>query len=228
MPVITAAIAAAGLITAGVGMYEQHQALEKQKQDQQVAANAMSVSAQQMNAAQVSEIGHEQQVQDLNKKQMDMEYTRAQTEMLRNWQKARSMSLATANAQGLGGLHNSSALAGSYGAESGEANRGLLGNTQNYMNATDIFNVNKMINTDKINLANAQTQYQGGQQVYNTVTAQGQASAAEAGGLISLGGSMVSSAGTLGNLFTTGASAAGNMFSFGTGPGSWQNSMGSK
>lgn len=204
---IIAAAAIGGLVMSGVGMMKQQDALKQQKAQQTAAAGEMM-------AAQTDEIQNEQAVEGQKRKQMDLDYRRQQLQIVRNSQQARSLSLATATHQGVGGQAPSSALSGAFAGEQSSARLQTVAGNQNYQIGNDIFDLNKKISADRIQYANAQTQY-------NLAGSIGAANAGAGAGMMSLGGAMVSAAGTFGNV----ASSAGGMFknglSFGTGPGAW-------
>jgi hypothetical protein len=124
--------------------------------------------------------GEEMEMDEMRKKQMKLEAQRSRLETIRRAQITRSMSLTTATNQG---AQQSSGLAGAYGQTSGQMFTNLLGINQNESIGMRMFGINADMALQKMLLAQAQSQ-----------TALGS-------GLMSLGGSMASSAGTLGNIF---------------------------
>lgn len=193
----TSLLIGAGLILGGVGLYEQHQGLNQQKD-----------ASNQMAQAQTDEINQQKKVEADRQKQMDLDYKRQQLQILRDTQRARSVSLAVSTSQGIN--QGSSILSGSYAGESGASGTQQLALNQNYSIGQDIFGLNQNISDARIRYANAQSAYQ-----------VGGANAGMGAGLTSLGGAFITSAGTLGSSMKSGYSMAQNNLSFGTGPGSW-------
>lgn len=131
----------------------------------------------------------ELQAEAVRQRAMELDARRKQMEIVRNQNKARAMALATANNQG-GQL--GSGLQGGYGGISGQSLTNLQGINQNLEFGQQLFGINSAISQDKINMAGANTQM------------------ALGSGLSSLGGTMINSASTIGNLTkmpTTSASA---------------------
>lgn len=157
-------------------------------------------AAKEMAQAQQDQIAQQQKIEAQRKQQMELEAARAQKQVLRNQQRARAMSLATATAQG---ASYGSALPGAYGGESGQANTNLLSIGQNLQIGQNIFGYNQQISNDRIAYAGAQADYAAGQ------------------GLSSLGGALVSNAQTITNIGQVAFRGLQNGLSFGTGPGSY-------
>lgn len=90
-----------------------------------------------------------QQIQDQNSQAMELNAKRSATENLRNLQRARSLALTTAQAQG-GNLHGSN-LQGAYGQSSGQANTNFLGIQQNLQIGENIAGLNSKISQQNLN-----------------------------------------------------------------------------
>lgn len=169
-------------------------------------ATAVAGFATQMNAssrmasAQKDEIAQQQAIEAQRKKQMELEAHRQQLQILRQSQRARAVSLATATNQGAA---FGSALQGAYSGESGATNSQLVASNQNLEIGTNIFGYNSQLSNDRIAYAGAQSNYATGQ------------------GLTSLGGALISNASTLNSGFNSAKSSFTNAMSFGTGPGSY-------
>jgi hypothetical protein len=168
-----------------------------------VASVAMAASGtvMQMNAAsraadaQKQQIANEQKIEAERKKQMELEARRKQLEIIRQQQRARSMALASANAQG--GLFGSG-LQGGYGQISGVSNVNAMGVQQNLEIGQNIFGFNAGVSNAKIAYADAQS-----------YDAMGK-------GISSLGGIMMKALPTASSFFGPGGSSGGGGNSLGT------------
>lgn len=173
MAAITTAILATAAV-AGVGM-SAYGTIQSSK-----AAKANAAAQQQM-------IQQEQQAEALRRQAMELDARRRQLEVVRQQQRARSMGLAAANAQG---AMFGSGLQGGYGQIAGQSGVNMLGIQQNLGLGQQMFDVNAQISQSKIAMAQAQSQ------------------ASQAAGLTSLGGSIISALPTIGNI----APSFGNFF----------------
>lgn len=135
------------------------------------------------NEAQDDALRQQQDIERQRQKQMELEATRRKREMIRQQLTARSQALATATAQGAAGS-GGSAVPGAYGSISGRTNVNTLGVNQNLEIGQNIFGLNEGILGS-----------------YRAAAAAGSTSAFGAG-LSSLGGGIMSNAGTLGRIGT--------------------------
>lgn len=123
--------------------------------------------------------GDEQQINEQKRTQMEMSARRQQMEIMRNAQRARAQGTAAAVNQGanlgsgLGGAQSQNAAQGAFN---------LQGVNNNLAIGENIFNTNNDISSKKMQLADVQ------------------ASQATDSAIMSLGGSVVSSAGTISNI----------------------------
>jgi len=140
-------------------------------------------------AAKISkdEALHEQNINNLKTKQMELEAHRSQLQTVRNMQRARALGIASAVSQG---ANKGSGLQGSLAQISDQANWNNLGIGQALMIGQDVNKENNYISQDKMKMADVQSDM------------------ASAQGLSSLGGSLVKSAGLFGQF----GSSIGGMF----------------
>lgn len=148
---------------------------------QAYGASQSSKAAKQQAQAAAAVAAQEKIQNELRLKNMQLEASRRQRETIRTNQRARSMSLATATAQGAAGP-GSSGLQGAYGQTSGATNNSLLGIEQSLELAQLTAQSNDLISAQRVNQANASSL------------------AATGAGWSSLGGSVVSAAGSMGRL----------------------------
>lgn len=146
-------------------------------------------------AAQVAQLerqkfGVEQQVNAQRQQQMELSARRQQLEIFRNTQRARAMGLNAAVNQG---AQYGSGLAGGQASTTSQGLFNSQGVNQNLQIGRNIFGLN-----DKISSLNMQESTVKGKQ-------------AEDQGWASLGGSILSNAGTIGNLGKFGATSFGNL-----------------
>lgn len=178
MAAITAAVMAgtmaAGIATQAYGASKQYEASKEQA------------------AASKAIYGDEIQQDALRRQAMELSADRQSKEIVRNAQRARAMSLNATTTQGGQTGNVSSALGGSYGQESGQTNTNLLGLYQNLQLGRNMFDLNSLINQQKMVMADASSKMALGQ------------------GISGIGGGLVSSAGAFGNL--------SNGFGFGNQP----------
>lgn len=144
--------------------------------------------------AQAEIANQERRAEAIRKQAAELDARRKMLEMVRNQNRARSMALSNATAQG---AQYGTGLQGGYGQISGVSNTNLLGVSQNLGFGEQLFGINGNISQQRINYAQA-----GG----DLATAQG---------LSSLGGSIINSMGPLSRL-----SGGWNGFS-GSSTGSW-------
>jgi len=162
-------------------------------------------ASKEMKNQQQEIVRQEQAAEAERKKQMELDARRKQMEIIRQQQRARSMALATATAQGAA---QGSGLMGGYGQIGGVTGTNLLGVQQNLEIGRNLFGINQNIGNARINYAGAQAQYGMGS------------------GISSLGGAIISNLGTLSSLGKSafyGGSGGGQLSytDFGTGQGSW-------
>jgi hypothetical protein len=138
-----------------------------------------SEAAQRQTEAQKQMIVLEQRVEAQRRQAMELDARSKQMRLLRNAQKARSLALTTATAQGAG---QGSGLQGGYGQISGDVNSSLLNVNQNLDIGRNIFGLNAQISQQKISMAEAGLQAQ------------------EGAAYSSLGSSILNSSGTIGKL----------------------------
>jgi hypothetical protein len=123
--------------------------------------------------------GDEQQINEQKRLQMEMSARRQQVEVMRNAQRTGAQSTAAAANQG---ALFGSGYAGAQGQITSQAGFDTQGITGNLAIGENIFNTNNDISSKKMQLADVQSS-----QATDTA-------------LMSLGGSMVSNAGTIGNI----------------------------
>lgn len=155
--------------------------------------SAEQVAAAQTNAAASKDIAQQEIEQDKVRRQsMELSAHRSSIQDIRNAQAARSRALtaASSNNPGAGG----SALSGAYGGISGKLNEGLLTISNNLEMGERMFDLNTLINKDRMIQADASSRM---------ATGQGQAN---------LGKTITGVAGTVGNL--AGAAGGGISKSF--------------
>jgi hypothetical protein len=141
--------------------------------------------AQKQAKAQKQALAHQMRAEELRKRQMEIDSTRKQRQMIRESQQARAKALAVSTAQGSA---DSTGLQGAYGQISGQSGVNVLGVRQNEEIGAGIFEQNRLTTMANMRAASA-----GG------MVATGQ-------GLSSFGGALVNNAGTLGKIgsFMTG------------------------
>lgn len=157
---ILAAAAIGGLGLQAYGTAQSSRAAKSQAQSQQNIADA------------------QQRQEALRQKQMELDARRRQIESIRQAQRARSLALATANAQGAGQF-GSSGLPGGFGQISGEQNTQLLGVNQALQLGRENFGLSSEISANRYAYAGASGDFATGQ------------------GLSSLGGALISSLGPI-------------------------------
>lgn len=175
MDPITLGIAAFGFATSAFGMFGQ--------------SSAAKASAQ----ASKNIAGLEIQQDAVRRQAMEVSGRRQQMEVLRNQQRARSLSLNNATSQG---AQFGSGLQGGYGQVSGQSGVNLLGINQGLMAGRQMFDLNAQVDQQKMNIADAQSQM------------------ATSSGIYALGKAIGGSAGPLGNIFA-GFGGGGSGSSFG-------------
>lgn len=126
----------AGLVAQGVGAYEGYQAQQ-------------GISRANQNIAQ-----DQKMIQVQQEAQMRLNARRAQMEVLRNNQRARSMALSSATGQG---AQFGSGLQGGYGQIGGMSGTNLLGINQNLAIGSAISTYNRDISNQQLALANYQS-----------------------------------------------------------------------
>jgi len=157
-----------------------------------------SKAAKQQAAAQQQMIAAEKEAEEARRRQMELDARRKSMEVIRNQQRARSLALAAASNQGalLG-----SGLQGGYAQIAGQTGVNIAGIQQNLALGRDIFSANE-------DLSNAKMAY-----------ARYGSDLATARGWSSIGGTLVSNAGTIGNLMggfgTPSTTRTGNTNPFG-------------
>lgn len=134
--------------------------------------------------------GYEGQINDQRAQQMELSAYRGQLQDIRNTQRARAMGINAAVNQG---AQYGSGMQGGIADVENQGNFNLQGITQNLQIGRNIFGLDSKISQNNVGIANLKG---------NEATAQGEAS---------LGGSILSSAGTLGTLTKTAAAGFGNM-----------------
>lgn len=177
---ISLTLTAAGLAASVYGTITQTSAARSQARSQQAVT------------------GLEMQVEAQRRKAMELDARRRSLEIVRQQQRARSMALTTATAQGAA---QGSVLGGAYGQIQGQSNFNLAGINQNLALGRNIFDLNAQISQQRIGMA------------------QTASNAATGAGISSLGGALVANAGTISNLANTGQSLYENRSStFGINP----------
>lgn len=136
--------------------------------------------------------GDEQSINEQKRTQMEMQARRFQMENLRNAQRARAQGTAAAVNQG---SNLGSGLQGGLAQNTAQEGFNAMGISGNLAIGENIFNTNNAISGKKMQLADVQ------------------ASQATNSAISSLGGSIVSNAGTLGQTGTFAAGKIGSMFS---------------
>jgi len=135
-------------------------------------------------AAEQKAIAADQLKLEAQKKQaMELDANRRQLEVFRNLQRARSLGLVNATAQGAG---SSSGLHGGYGQAAGEANTNMLGINQALQIGRTMFDINADMSQHKMALADLG------------------ADASFYSGLGSLGNSLMGASGSIGKLASGG------------------------
>lgn len=154
-----------------------------------VGGTAMSISAAHDAAEANQGIARQEMKADKQREQqMELDAQRRLRENIRNVQRARSVALNNAVSQG---AQFGSGLAGGYGQIAGVGGNEDLGVRQNLQIGRNLFDINRQISAYKMDLADAQYMSSFGS------------------GLTSLGGSLMGSAGTMGNIFGSANSAYG-------------------
>lgn len=180
--------AAAGIVGLGLSLFGG---------SQKAKASAEIAGAQQQIAAL------EGSQDEVRRKAMELSARRQQMEVLRNQQRARSLALSGATAQG---AQFGSGLQGGYGQIGGATNWNLSGIQSSLASGEQMFDLNKRIGGQKQRIAAA-----GG-------------AAATAGGIASIGSALTGSVGNLGKIQA--GSTAGNIPSLDSSYGGWMSGMG--
>lgn len=167
------AIAAVGVGLAGVSLWQGNKAAQANAAAQQQQVNAQ-VTAQKESEA-------------LRKQQMDLDATRRRREVLRQSVAARSASLAVTTAQGAA-YEGGSAVPGAYGSIAGRTGVNTVGINQNQEIGSSLFNVHQNQLTAYQSAAAAQSKAQSNMAFWQ--------------GLGSLGGSLITNAGTIAQVGT--------------------------
>lgn len=132
----------------------------QQNYDINVAAQQNSVAAsQQSHDINARTIADQQQQQLIQKRAMETDANRQSLEIVRNQQRSRAQSLATAVGQGGQGATGSSALYGAYGQISGQSNTNLFGVQQNLAYGEGMYRLNADITQNNISMNNLQNLY---------------------------------------------------------------------
>jgi hypothetical protein len=113
---------------------------------QQVSAASQKASAEKAIAS------YETQQDEIRRRAMELSAHRQQIEVLRNAQRARSLALNNATSQG---AQFGSGLQGGYGQIAGAANWNNAGIQQNLGFGEQMFDINKQINAQKMNISDA-------------------------------------------------------------------------
>lgn len=137
-------------------------------------------AAAQMAAYQQTIIAEQQKQEKIRMQAMELDSRRKTVEAVRQQQRARSLALAAAVNQG---ANQSSGLQSGYGQIQGQSAWNISGIQQQVQFGRQIFASNERLSKARMGYAGAQSDYMTGQ------------------GLSSLGGSLVSNASTLGNIF---------------------------
>lgn len=173
MAAITAALAVAGVGLSAAGAYSSYQ-----------GAKGQASASKEMAAIELRQEAVRKQAMELQAKRQTMEIVRTQ-------QRARSLALTTANAQGAA---QGSGLMGGYGQISGQTGVNLLGISQNLEFGEQMFALNSQLSQQKMNYADAGSKM------------------ALGSGLSSLGGSLLNNLGPINSLskgFGSGANSFG-------------------
>lgn len=139
----------------------------------------------------------EQRIEEQRRLAMERDAERRQRQIMRDAQRTRSIALTTATSQG---ASQGTALGGAYGQISGQSSGMLLGVNQELTMGRSIFDINQQISGERMKLADIQSQ------------------AATAGGLSSLGGSLIGASKPFGSLFQSafGGPSASSKYSGGS------------
>jgi hypothetical protein len=173
MVAISTMIAAAGLAVAGVGAVVSYSGAQ---------ANAAATKA-----ASDASVNAQKETEVLRQKQMNLDATRRKREIIRASVAARSAALAQTTASGAAGVGGSS-LAGAYGSIAGRTGVNTLGVSQNQEIGNSMFDVHQR----------QLTAYQAAA----ASAADAQGLMALGSGLSSIGGAVLSNAGTIGKVGT--------------------------
>ena len=150
---------------------------------------ALGISAEMSNSA-MREAMLQKQIQEQNHKSMMLEARRKSTEMIRTQQRANAMALQSATNQGAAA---GSGLQGGYGQIAGQTATNLAGVNQNLQIGEAIYGLNNQISNEKM----LQASLGGRMNMYS--------------GISSLGGSLMRSSGTIGNILSGwGGTSGGN------------------
>lgn len=147
----------------------------------QVIGSILGVAGAAQHQQAQQQIVRLQQQQEIQRMQaMELDARRRQLEVIRNAQRAQSLSLAVATSQG---AQFGSGLGGAQGQISGASGSNLLGISNNLEIGRNMFDINTQISAQKINMSDA-----------DTLSATGQ-------GVNQFGGSLLNAAGTIKNLY---------------------------
>lgn len=144
LPAVLIATSVAGVGLSAVGMLQQTKAAKQQA------------------AAQTAITQKEQEAEAVRKRATELDARRRQLEIVRNQQRARSLSLTSASAQN---AQQGSGLPGGYGQISGDTGTNLLGVTQNLQLGREIFDINAAISQQRIKLSQAGSSFATGSAV---------------------------------------------------------------
>lgn len=164
----------AGIAAVGLGM-------------QIFGSNKQAQVSHQMAQVSKDEAMHEQNINDLKQRQMELEGQRSQLETIRNMQRARALGISASVNQG---ANMGSGLAGGLAQVQNQGGWNILGINQGLEIGRGINTQNKSISADKMQMADLQGQ------------------SADAQGMQSMGGALLKSSGTIGSL---GANAWGGI-----------------
>lgn len=153
-------------------------------------SGASKASAAQKQIAQL-----EMQAEAVRKAAMEADARRKKLEVIRNAQRARSLALTTATAQGAA---QGSGLIGAYGQVAGQSAWNIAGINENLAFGRQLFDINSQISAQKMQIADASS------------------TSALGAGISQFGGSLMNSMGGLNRIFGGGTGAgAPNMSSYG-------------
>lgn len=189
-------MAIGGLALQGAGLFGSSKANKEAEEAKRRSAAASQAIA-----------GFQIDQNEVRRNAMELSSRRQQTENIRNAQLQRSMALTAATAQG---AQFGSGLGGGIGQISGQANWNALGISQNLEFGQKMFDIDNLINNQKMIQAQAGADIAG---------AQGDAATWQ--GISSFGGNMLGASGTMGNVFkgfggaSAGASATAGGFTYG-------------
>lgn len=141
---------------------------------------SLGISAEMSNSA-MREAMLQKQIQEQNHKSMMLEARRKSTEIIRTQQRANAMALHSATNQGAAA---GSGLQGGYGQIAGQTATNLAGVNQNLQIGEAIYGLNNQISNEKM----LQASLGGRMNMYS--------------GISSLGGSLMRSSGTIGNILS--------------------------